>query len=523
MKRCPKCRRDYYDDSLLYCLDDGSALLEGLSSGNPLSEEPPTAILSGRSAQSVRPQPSQDVSRSSSIAVLPFAHMSSDPDDDYFCDGLAEELINALAKVEGLKVAARTSAFSFKRKDIDIAEIGRQLGVETVLEGSVRKSGNRLRITAQLVGAADGYHIWSERFDREMRDVFEIQDEITLAVVTVLKSMLLGDRGSPSMTSLGELKHFRTDLKAYELYLRGKFFFNKFTSDDFFRAIDCYEKAIEIDPEFAAAYSGLADAHVFLTEFGPVPPHEGMPKAKEAALKALALDPSLPEAHSSLGIVIGEYEFDFTGALRELSTALQLNANNSMALQYYAALLSQFGRHEEAEVYYRKVEQLDPLSPVANWIRTFGLFFWRRYDECLERARKLLELEPNFLPVVLVSSFCYQMKEEYPAAVSAYARFLELGGLPDLSAAARAAFEHDGWEAFLRAMTAPEARNKLSAYISAAFFTALGDRDAAFQFLEESYARREGYFVMLKVDPRMDPLRDDSRFQSLLNRLKLPD
>src|SRR5215207_5161556 len=250
MKRCPECGRDYTDETLNFCLDDGTRL------NSPTDvAEPVTAIMtsgSGYRPTEVFPPPTiQRADSGNSIAVLPFVNMSADTENEYFCDGLAEELLNALAKIDDLKVAARTAAFSFRGKNVPMAEIGEALKVRTILEGSVRKSGSKLRITIQLINAADGYHIWSERYDRDLQDIFEVQDEIALAVVDALKVKLL----APEKQSL--LKRHTDSAEAYQLYLRGRFFFYKRTPEGFQKAIVYFEKAIEIDPDYAVAVSGL--------------------------------------------------------------------------------------------------------------------------------------------------------------------------------------------------------------------------------------------------------------------------
>ena len=548
MKRCPECRLDYYDDTLLFCLEDGTALVQGsvLSPNEPqtaiLHETTPPNEVATRAHIHMTDQPAHPMRTgdvvperegvsppfpgrttappASSIAVLPFSRLSSDPDDEYFCDGLAEELINALAKIDDLKVVARTSAFSFKGKNVEISQIGSALNVKNIIEGSVRKFGDRMRITVQLINASDGYHVWSEKYDTDMHDLFDAQDRITLAVVDALKKKLFWNTESDQIAPLIEgLKHHASDVEAYQLYLRGKFFFNKFTPDDFYRALDCFHKALEIDPNYAAAYAGLADAHVFLTEFGPVPPREAMPKAKEAALKAIALDPTLADAHASLALVLGEFEFDFVEAEKACRRAVELNPNSSLAHQYYGGMMAQLGRHAEAEIMFLKAFELDPLSPAANWIYPFGLFFTRRYDECIEKAKKILELDPNFSAAILILSFAYQMKEDFAASVEAYARFVELCGAPDVAAAGRRAFAQDGWQGFLQAATSPAAKAAVTSYMTATYYDALGDNESALEFLEGSFEKREGHIVMLKADPRFEKLRSDGRFRLLIDRI----
>ncbi len=531
MKRCPQCRLDYSDDSLFYCLADGSPLVQGLP-GPTNSGEPTTLRMAGLGAAS--PAQTSDpnavtVSMSglvpNSIAVLPFSHLSSDPDDEYFCDGLAEELINALSRIEGLKVVARTSAFSFKGKNLDVSQVGSILNVANVVEGSVRKSGERMRISVQLINAADGYNIWSEKYDTEIRDIFDVQDEITLSVVNALKSKLLDKprQNDDRMTGLiDDLKHHVHAVEAYQLYLRGRFLFSKFNEPDLYRALECFEQAIAIEPDFAEAYSGVADVYMWLTELGPLAPLEGMPKAKDAALKAIELDPGLSEAHTSLGIVLQEFDYDFARAEQEYIRAIALNPNNALAHQMYGALLAQLGRSDEANRQFENSLMLDPLSPMGSWIYPFGLFLERRYDDSMMRANKILELDGSFAAAYLILSFDHQMKGDLEASKENYCRFLELFGLTPIAAEARAGHDAGGWPGFLRAMTASHVRTAVTSYISAVFFTALGDKEAAIRCLEESLEKREGHIVMLNVDPRFDDLRPDPRFQKIIETVGFP-
>lgn len=536
MKRCPQCRLDYFDDSLLYCLADGTPLVQGVP-GASFTGEATTLRLSnldignyGSPSQVPISDPNAaTISLSgyvpNSVAVLPFAHLSSDPDDEYFCDGLAEELINALSRIEDLKVVARTSAFSFKGKNLDVSQVGTILNVSNVVEGSVRKSGDRMRISVQLINASDGYNIWSEKYDTEIRDIFDVQDEITSSVVNALKNKLLKKPTEPDATMaslLNELKHHVHAVEAYQLYLRGRFLFSKFNEPDLYRALECFEQAIAVEPDFAEAYSGIADVHMWLTELGPIAPLEGMPKAKEAARKALELNPDLSEAHTSLGIVLQEFDYDFAEAEREYAKAIALNANNALAHQMYGALLAQLGRFDEANRSFERSLALDPLSPMGSWIYPFGLFLERRFDDSIERATKILELDGGFAAAYLILSFDYQMKGDLDAGKENYCRFLEIFGLTTIAAEARAGYEAAGWEGFLRAMTEPHVRTAVTAYISAVFFTALGDKEAAIRCLEESYEKREGHIVMLNVDPRFDELRSDPRFQRIIKTVGFP-
>lgn len=551
MKRCPQCGREY-DLTMSFCLDDGSELLygpasssrsespasgvptgaspSGLPSAGGQLDEPPTAIIATAGSKprtetflsSDRPVESTF----NSVAVLPFAHLSSDPDDEYFCDGLAEELTNALGKLDDVKVVGRTSAFAFRGKDLGVSQIARILGVDHVVEGSVRKYGERMRITVQLVNAADRFQVWSEKYDAEMRDLFDVQDKITLSVVSALKNKFQqssASLGEKAAELIEEFRHHASSVEAYQIYLRGRFYFNKLTPEGFYLALDCFRKALEIDPGFAAAHAGIADAHVFSAELGPVPPREAMPKAKQAALDALAIDPSNAEAHATLAFILQEFDFDFAGSEVEYRKAIELNPNSPVAHQYYGALLSQLSRPAEAEREFRRANELDPLSPSSNWVYPLGLFFAGRYDESIKRTRRLLELDPNFPAAHLVASFSYQMKEDHDSFVDSYTRFLDLCGVGELASIGRRSFESGGWIAFLRAMTSPEARPLITSYITAVFYEALGEHEPALAMLEDSLEKREGHMVMLDVDPRFAALRDDGRFRDILRRVGFPD
>ncbi|MDI1242275.1 MAG: hypothetical protein PSX80_10180, partial [bacterium] len=353
MKRCPDCRRDYYDDTLSFCLEDGTPLAFISADG-----EPETAIHSPASLDqdtftlSMASDPA--LVSGNSIAVLPFMNISADADNEYFCDGLAEELLNALAKIDKLKVAARTSAFSFKGKNIHISEIGRLLGVNTVLEGSVRKAGDRIRITAQLINARDGYHLWSETYDREMKDIFDVQDEITLALVEALKVKLLGHQ------QLAVLKHHTASPEAYELYLRGISYFTKFTPEFFQKAIDSFEKAIAIDPQYAAAYASLAESYSEMSFFGFS--SQWIPKAKQAARKAVEIDDRLGNAHTALGVTMMYYDLDFAGAEAEFKRAIALDSGSAHIHMWYGWFLGLTRRFSEAIEQMKRAQRLDPLS-----------------------------------------------------------------------------------------------------------------------------------------------------------------
>ncbi|MGQ0540337.1 MAG: tetratricopeptide repeat protein, partial [Blastocatellia bacterium] len=282
-----------------------------------------------------------------------------------------------------------------------------------------------------------------------------------------------------------------------------------------------FKKAIAIAPDFARAYAGLADSYIMLTEMGPKPPHEAMPKAKEAALKALSLDADLGEAHASLGMILQDYDYNFAAAEHEFRRAIELTPNNPIPRQSYGILLTELERHDEAKVQFQKMLEVDPLSVVGNWIYSFCLFLSRRFDDALDRAKTTLELDPSFGVAYLSLAFAYQMKGEYAASVDAYCKCSEVMGLPENAAYIRENFA-GGWAAFLQAMTSPNRPMTFSSYIVAVFFATLGDKDGAFAELEASFEKRESHIVMVKADPRFDSLRGDPRFTELLRKIGFP-
>ena len=455
-----------------------------------------------------------------SIAVLPFRNMSADPEQEYFCEGMSEEIINALTHIEDLRVVARTSAFVFKEKREDIREIGRKLNVETLLEGSVRKADNMLRITAQLINVADGYHLWSERYDREMEDVFAIQDDISQAIVNALRIKLVGEE----KTLL--VKRYTEDTEAYNLYLKGRYFWNKRTEEGMKKSIEYYEQAIEKDPSYALAYSGLADTYNTLGDWDFLPSKEAYSKAKVAATKALEIDDLLAEAHSALAWVKHVFDWDWLEAEREFKRAIELNPRYPTAHQWYAEYLMKVGRHNEAIAEIKRAQELDPLSLIINAIGGYVFFFARQYDEAIEQSRKTLEIDMNFYPAHLNLGWAYEQKGMFEEAITEFQKAIRLSGgsslpLRNLGHAYAMSGRKSEAKEILNELMELSKQSYDQSYGIALIYTGLGEKDQALEWLENVYKERSGGMAILKVDPRMDGLRDNPRFTELLKKIGL--
>jgi len=457
--------------------------------------------------------------RQRSIAVLPFANLSADKEQEYFCDGMAEEIINALTNVEGLRVVARTSAFMFKDKPEDTREIGRKLNVETLLEGSVRKAGNRLRITAQLINVGDGYHLWSERFDRELADVFAIQDEISLAIVGKLKVRLLGDEKKKI------IKRYTQDLEAYDLYLKGRYHWNRRTPDALRKAIGHFEQVIQKDPEFALAHAGLADCYSMLAQVCVLPPKEVFPKAKALVSKALEIDETLAEAHTSLGFVLSRFDWDWTGAEREFRRAIELNPNYATAHQWFAMMLLELGRTSEAIQEIDKALELDPLSLIINTAAGAVYAHTGREDKAVEQAGKILDLDPTFGFAHEILVDVNERRGKYDEAVEGQLKVYSFAGFLNQQeiAALREAYASSGWNGFLRAwlniVHRKAEQGQVLYYGMASLYARLGDTEKAIECLEKAYQEHDFSLSGVLVDDDFEKLRSDPRFVQLLRKM----
>ena len=451
-----------------------------------------------------------------SIAVLPFDDLSPQEDQGYLCDGFAESLINALTKVKDLRVPASTSSFSFRGKERDMQEIGEKLNVNTVFRGSVQKAGNRVRIIAQIINVADESLLWSEQYNREMDDVFAIQDEITLAIVDKLKLELLGGEKAKLV------KRHTENLEAYNLYLKGRYFWNKRTAEDMKKSARYFEQAIEEDPMYALAYAGLALSYVTLGEWDILPSKEAYPKAKVAAKKALEIDNSLAEAYVPLGAVKCNVDWDWKGAEREYKLAIELNPNDAYAHQWYSEYLVMMGRLEEAIREINRAQELDPLSLNLNAVEAFHLYSAREYDRGIEQCRKVLEMDPNFLPAQTYIGLNYLGNGMYEEALEEFKKndlfnqgeiaitYAKMGKITEAKKLLKNCIERVNKEGV----------PGMSYFIACIYF-ALGEDDQGFKWFERAYEKRERGMVFIKTSPFIDSVRSDSRFKAMLRKMNL--
>jgi serine/threonine protein kinase/TolB-like protein/Tfp pilus assembly protein PilF len=463
-----------------------------------------------------RPRPETTTAQTGtpSIAVLPFVNMSSDKEQEYFSDGLSEELLNDLAKIPGLRVAARTSSFQFKGKTEDLRTVGEKLNVGTILEGSVRKEGNRVRITAQLIKAADGFHMWSETYDRELKDVFAVQDEIARSVAGSLKVTLLGGKtATPSAQG--------TNADAYNAYLQGRYFLGRRSKENVEKALGYYEQAIKLDPAYAPAWVGLADAYSSLGDAGYLPVEEGYRKAREAADRALALDVNLAEAHAAMGLIKTNYDWDWAGADAAFQRALSLEPANAMVVLQAARLAAALGRFEEALALDRRAVTLDPLNTRAHFTLGLHAYYAGRLEEAAAAMKKALELNPErpLLHEMLSRIYLAQVRPQ-EALAEAEREPEEWSRLEGLALAYHALGRKKEADAALAELIAKHHAD--SAYQIAEVYAFRGEADRAFEWLERAYSQRDGGLAQMKGDPLLKSLERDPRYAAFLKKMRLP-
>ncbi|MDH4218821.1 MAG: protein kinase [Candidatus Aminicenantes bacterium] len=449
-----------------------------------------------------------------SIAVLPFEDLSEQKDQSYICDGLAEELINRLTNIGSVRVPARTSTFSLKDKGFGINEIAEKLNVEMILEGSLRKAGKKLRIQVQLVNAADGFPVWSEKYERDEEDIFVLQDEISLSIADNLKIKLLGEEKA------GLVMRHTQNPEAYNLFLKGLYFWNKRTGEDVRKAIDYFEKAIKLDTNYALAYARLADSYGILPFYTPTPPKEAFSKAKVAAMKALEIDETLAEGHSALGFTKLYFDWDWEVAEAELKRAIQIKPGYVTAHHWYAEYLTAMGRHEEAIEEIRRAHELDPLSLIINSMKAWVFLYARQYERAIEQCQKTLELDPNFDLAHSILGWAYLEKGMYEEAILAYQKRRGELGVFKLYAYALPG-KRDESLGIIEEMKELWRQGGIAAYPIARVYAGLGEEDLVLEWLEKSIERREPLIVRLNVDPIFDSLCSNPRFKALLKKMNL--
>jgi adenylate cyclase len=445
-----------------------------------------------------------------SIAVLPFVDLSQAKDQEYFCDGISEEILDTLAKIEGLRVVARTSSFSFKGKNADVGEIAQKLNVQNILEGSLRREGNRIRITAQLVNAANGFHLWSETYERELQGVFAVQDEITRAIVDALKIKL----------AVAATSGARQDSEAHDLYLQGLYFSNKSGEEDLRKSLDFFQRALQKDPNYAKAWTGIAKAWEWLADVY-VKPLEAYPAMRTAAANAIAIDEKEAEAHVYLGDSQRVLNWDVAGGEAELKRALQLDPNCGIAHLFLALSLASEGDAEGAQVHIREAVKLDPLSPIISTFAGFIDIAYGRLDDAIAEGRRTQLLDPNYLYQGSQLAVAYREKGMFAEALELFKKAAELTGIPQPGLAvtyAKMGRRSDA-ERVLGEVKTFAATHYFAGEEVASIYVALGDNDAAFQWLERAYNEHSGSLHGIVARPIFRPLRSDPRFADLLRRI----
>ena len=472
--------------------------------------------------QFVRPRstsPSAATISNKSIAVLPFDNLSGDPQNAYFSEGVQDEILTRLAKIAELKVISRTSTQRFKSAPNDLRQIAQQLGVENILEGSVQKANDQVRVNVQLINALTDAHLWADTYDRKLTDIFAVETEIAKTVADVLQAKLTGSEqhviaARPTANS-----------EAHQLYLKGRFFWNKRTGDDLKKSIDYFQQAIAADPNYALAYAGVADAYVFLPGYTAGSPQDCYPKAKAAAKKALKLDDTLAEAHTTLAIALLLYDFDFAQAIREFQHAIELNPNYATAHQQYGNIgLIDLGRFDDAIAEGNRAAELDPLSLVINADVGANYYYARRYDEAIAQLRKTLEMDPGYYYAYITLGEALEMKGAGDTAIAEYQKARALNDDPSVLGLLAHAYAASGTKTealkILDQLKALSKQRYVAAYSFTLVYLGLGDKEEALHWLEQSYQDRAGGDIEgIRVDPFLDSLRGDPRFDALAEKV----
>jgi TolB-like protein/Tfp pilus assembly protein PilF len=455
---------------------------------------------------------------SKSVAVLPFENLSDEKSNAYFAEGIQDEILTRLSKIGDLKVISRTSTEKYKSAPDNLREIAQQLGVANVLEGSVQKAGDQVRITVQLINALVDSHLWAETYDRKLIDTFAIESDVAQKIASSLEAKLTGSEQHAIATRPTD------NTEAYQLYLKGRFFWNKRTAGDFNTALSYFQQAVAADPNYAVAYAGMADCNLLLPLFGGAAPADLYPKAKAMAQKALALDPNLAEAHASLGLLHASWDFDFPESVREMERAIQLNPNYATAHHWYGnATLPPLGQFDHAIDEMQRALALDPLSVIINGDLGWNYLNAGRFDEAIAQLRKTLEMDPRGYFLHLDIGQALEGKGDLAGAIAEYEQAAKLNDDPTplglLGAAKAKAGQPDAARAILRQLEETAKRRYVPDYLFTTLHLALGEKEEALAWLESAFAKRQPDVAMIRVDPVLKPLYGDPRFEALAEKI----
>jgi eukaryotic-like serine/threonine-protein kinase len=456
-----------------------------------------------------------------SLAVLPFENASRDAEHEYLGDGIAGSLINILAAVPKLRVMAQSTVFRYKGREIDPQSVGRELNVRAVLTGRIMQSGGALRIGTELVDVATGSQLWGAQYDRKPGDIFAIQDEISNEISEKLRLKL--SRAEKKRLT----RHQTADAEAYRLYLKGRHHWNKWTEEGFYKAIEYFQQAVEKDPSYALAYTGLADSYVLLGWNSYLPPKDAFPKAKRAAMGALRIDPDLGEAHTSEAAVLWLYDWHWREAKREFERSLELSPTHPTASHWYAEYLMTMGRQADAIARMQKSQELDPLSLIISVAIGWAFYMARQYDEAVEQLHRTIELDPNYPVTYWILGLLLRKMGSYEAAITEGEKGVKLsGGSPLMKAALAQTFATAGRKEkaieILADLTKLAKEKYVAPYFFAGIHIGLGEDERAIEYLEKSYEEHSHWLIYLHIDPSMDSLRPHPKFQDLLRRVGLP-
>lgn len=454
-----------------------------------------------------------------SLAIMPFSNASANPDAEYLSDGITESLINLLSQLPKLRVMARSTVFRYKNQEIDPQKVGQELNVRAVLTGRVVQRGDLLNINAELVDVEDGSQLWGERYQRKFHDIFALQDELAEQISEKLRPKLSGEEKKCLA------KRFTDNTEAYQLYLKGRHFWNKRTLDQIKKGVSYFQQAIDLDPRYALAYTGLADSYILLGSYEILSPKDAFLTAKAAATKALEIDDTLAEAHTSLALIKHRYEWDWVGAEKGFRQAISLNPNYATAYQWYSTFLVTLGRFDEALQMIKKAQEIDPLSLIINTGLGMVLYYSGHYEEAIIQYHKVIQMDENFAPIYFDLAWFYMHKGKHQEAVEMAEKAFLLNGEKELANTFTQAYKIGGvnmlLQGWLKSLEQDAKTGYSSAYREATIHLALDNKEMALDALERAYEQRANGMAWIKVDPTLNTLREDKRFIILLEKMGL--